>query len=329
MEKSELEKLKQENLLLREQNERDPLTGLYNRCAVETHINKTLKNSRGGAMLVLDLDHFKDINDKYGHLMGDEVIREAAAAFSHLFWPLDIVGRVGGDEFVAFICTNCTQKTLDDKAARLKYYFDDISRRLHLVRPLSGTLGRTMREPEDDYRTLFDRADEALLQEKSKRHRRRKSSDDLVSNKGICTDVSLIRKDLREQNASFGAYCQDYESFKRIYRFVERGLARSGRSAYVILMTLADRKGGVLPLMQKAEQMGVLHDIIGKSLRSGDVFARYSSCQYLLMVLDTSLENAHRIGERIRLAFESVSSETDNLCLQNNVYPMEPTGKKS
>ena len=85
----------------------DSLTGLFNRGAILEHLERELtravreKNSLG--VIIADLDHFKRLNDTYGHLAGDEVIRETAYRFRQATRPYDLVGRYGGEEFLILL----------------------------------------------------------------------------------------------------------------------------------------------------------------------------------------------------------------------------------
>jgi Amt family ammonium transporter len=87
----------------------DPLTGLANRAlfteTLATHV-KQANDGWGCGVLLVDLDHFKDVNDLYGHPAGDEVIRETARRLSEALGPADMAARLGGDEF-AVILGNC------------------------------------------------------------------------------------------------------------------------------------------------------------------------------------------------------------------------------
>jgi two-component system cell cycle response regulator len=82
----------------------DPLTGLYNRRYAEPHLRGLALSAREGgpgfAMLVLDIDHFKRINDRFGHAAGDAVLREVARRLSDALRPEDLVARIGGEEFL-------------------------------------------------------------------------------------------------------------------------------------------------------------------------------------------------------------------------------------
>jgi diguanylate cyclase (GGDEF)-like protein/PAS domain S-box-containing protein len=92
---------REEHVRLTMLSERDPLTGLLNRAGLESYLRKRTEQGGGAslAMLYIDLDHFKAINDTYGHMTGDDVLREFAARLQNLVRPSDAVARLGGDEF--------------------------------------------------------------------------------------------------------------------------------------------------------------------------------------------------------------------------------------
>ena len=99
------------SLKLREELEaqsiRDPLTSLYNRRYMEDNlqreISKSARHKTKLGMMVLDIDHFKSINDNFGHDMGDVVIKETGEIISSHFRDSDIVCRYGGEEFVVIM----------------------------------------------------------------------------------------------------------------------------------------------------------------------------------------------------------------------------------
>ncbi|OOO00640.1 MAG: hypothetical protein ATN35_06310 [Epulopiscium sp. Nele67-Bin004] len=89
----------------------DDLTGLYNRKSIDELITVHLKEDTTGALFIIDIDNFKAINDNLGHTVGDAVLKEVAQKLSLLFGTTDIVGRLGGDEFIAFMKTNNNVQT--------------------------------------------------------------------------------------------------------------------------------------------------------------------------------------------------------------------------
>ena len=92
---------KREEMRLRELSQRDPLTGLLNRAGFEQYLDRALIEGRGGslALLYIDLDRFKPINDQYGHPVGDQMLLLVAQRLCKTVRPTDGVARLGGDEF--------------------------------------------------------------------------------------------------------------------------------------------------------------------------------------------------------------------------------------
>jgi len=91
----------EERLRLVGLSQHDPLTGLLNRAGFETFLIEQVRRGEGATLAVLyvDLDHFKPVNDQHGHATGDEVLRQFAARLKSAVRPTDAVARLGGDEF--------------------------------------------------------------------------------------------------------------------------------------------------------------------------------------------------------------------------------------
>ena len=96
----------QRNILLKRAAQTDALTGVYNKKNTEEKINRLLHNpaDKGRhAFLIMDVDNFKHINDTYGHAVGDSVLKEFGKILQNYFRENDIIGRIGGDEFVVLM----------------------------------------------------------------------------------------------------------------------------------------------------------------------------------------------------------------------------------
>jgi diguanylate cyclase (GGDEF)-like protein len=153
---------------LRELAARDPLTGLWNHSAIiELLVSEIDRAERHGTCLgiaLVDLDRFKSINDTYGHLIGDHVLREAAQIMSHSVRPYDAVGRLGGEEFLV-ILPGCDQINAVSHAERLRSALNRAVVNTH-AGPLrfTASFGVTVVAPEAgmDAQTAIGTADIAM-----------------------------------------------------------------------------------------------------------------------------------------------------------------------
>ncbi len=106
-----------------ELSSRDALTGLANRrafeVAVSREVDRVARSGEPALLLTLDIDHFKRVNDSHGHAAGDQVIRAVAAALLDCVRPMDLVARIGGEEF-AIILPNCASTFGETVAERVR-----------------------------------------------------------------------------------------------------------------------------------------------------------------------------------------------------------------
>lgn len=328
--RQEITSLKEENERLSRLASRDWLTGAYNRGATEEKINRMLADKKAGVLIVVDIDQFKRINDRFGHLSGDLVLQEITRVLGVMKLKNDLLGRIGGDEFVLYLPLNQDEAFMEERCHQIRSRLHGIYMDQPPINGISATVCGSIYQPGDDYRSLFDRADQKLLAAKRERNRKINPSAPrglrATAKKGIDIDMTLIRTELAEQELVPGAYCQDYETFKSIYRFVERRLRRSSESAYIILFTLTDKTGDFPELPKREAQMEALKSVIQSSLRLGDVFTQYSSCQYLVMVSNVDDQTSELIAGRISDAFYDVTASIEDKLLLHHCYPMRPAG---
>lgn len=186
--------------------------------------------------------------------------------------------------------------------------------------PLSATVVWALQTPADTWPELLARADGEMERELADMESAWRQST--RSRDRYIRDVKQVRKELAEQIRKPGAYCRDYETFKGIYRFLARGIIRSGQKACVILITVVNEEGGSPWLKEKDTLMKQLGSQIEAALRIGDVYTRYSSSQYLLLVINTTERQADKIAERIREQF--LVSREGNDVLIHNCYELQP-----
>ena len=157
--------------ILKKLAERDQLTGLYNRSTCENIIRETLNSSDPGAdvhaLLVIDMDNFKMINDTFGHMEGDAALVRLASGLSRLFRTGDVVGRLGGDEFFVFM-TNCTDGDAPlQKARQIGQLFKNTYRVNDAEVNISASIGIALFPREGiSFAALYKSADDALYEAK-------------------------------------------------------------------------------------------------------------------------------------------------------------------
>jgi diguanylate cyclase (GGDEF)-like protein len=141
----------------------DALTGLHNRRyfheTLAREVARAHRYDRRLALIVFDLDDFKGINDRIGHLSGDGVLAEAAERIRDVVRSADIACRVGGDEF-AVVLPESTLSDADQLYARLRSALS--SRPVGQAGPLTMSAGMAEVQPDDDAIAFFQRADHAL-----------------------------------------------------------------------------------------------------------------------------------------------------------------------
>lgn len=287
-----LKLLEDENKKLIRMVEYDWLTGVYNRGAVQRRINQILMQRHMGVLFVMDVNSFKAINDLYGHLCGDATLKAIGKKLNEIFSVEDVYGRIGGDEFVVYLPLDQDEAFVTEMEIEIAKRMAEITfgdKQEHVSMAVCGS----SYQQGDTYDTLFARADDKLLQLKSER-KKQKTEFKFAS---ICKDKSLIREELQEKDVQLGAFCQEYDSFKNIYRFVERYLCRSEHKVYLILLTLLEEHQNQQITMQH------LKCSIHRVLRLGDVFTQYSSCQFLIMAMDVDETAIDKMVERIKIDF--------------------------
>jgi len=152
-----------EELLVKSQI--DGLTGLYNAVTTKDLINKRIKSKEKrvvDALILLDCDCFKSINDTCGHLVGDQVLEELAKVLKKVFRSTDIVGRIGGDEFCIYLKDIPSVEFLREKCRKVS----DMLLEVIELPDVSFSIGVSLIIDGQSYEEAFQRADEALYQAK-------------------------------------------------------------------------------------------------------------------------------------------------------------------
>lgn len=164
---SNIDEERKEKEYLMEQAQKDGLTKILNVVTSRRLIEKSMsemKESDNGGFLLLDIDHFKAVNDNFGHMRGDQVLYEIAAILRESFCPDDIVGRLGGDEFIVYMKRVGTNSILNDKCDILCRKAREI--KLDEETNVTISIGAVKVSPNDTYDDVYQRVDTALYEAK-------------------------------------------------------------------------------------------------------------------------------------------------------------------
>ena len=292
---------------------RDSLTGLWNRTYAIDNVNGHLsdRHHSGGVMFAINLDNFKKFNSVYGHVAGDDLIVRFAEVLRSVMREDDVISRIGGDEFMLFFKDRQERSFAAAKAEEIILEtgkINDVAVNEQDV-TVSVSIGITLCPLDGgDFETLYNRADKALyfIKRNGKNNYHFYSDEASVAreNNGTNVDLVYLKRFLTEQETGSGAYQVEYESFKKIYRFLLRVQKRSHNPIMLLLITILNRDGSAPDTEMLEKAFPRLKKAVSASIRTNDIGTTYSSSQYIVLLVDTNRENGYVIGERVRQIFE-------------------------
>ncbi|WP_321351542.1 GGDEF domain-containing protein [Halopseudomonas oceani] len=148
----------------------DTLTGAGNRLALNQNLERDIRSSkRSGqplSLMVLDVDHFKSVNDRYGHAYGDEALKAMVDCVTATLRNVDCLYRLGGEEFVVLL-NNTDAEACHLVAERIRQSIEELQFQIDgQPLPMTASLGHATLRSQDDARSLLDRADQRMYQAK-------------------------------------------------------------------------------------------------------------------------------------------------------------------
>ena len=147
----------------------DGLTKLLTKEAGQTQIERIMRmeTRQPGALVIFDLDNFKEINDTYGHELGDVILSEVGRMLRKSFRTQDVMMRFGGDEFVVFMSGVTGSEPIEWRARRIREQMAEVTKKLPGMDRISCSFGVAF-FPDDgtSYDELFEHADAALYDAK-------------------------------------------------------------------------------------------------------------------------------------------------------------------
>ncbi|WP_026490017.1 GGDEF domain-containing protein [Butyrivibrio sp. XBB1001] len=159
---------KEENEILMEKSQTDLLTGLFNKLSFEDKSKELLNDRHIGAkatLFIFDLDNFKEVNDRYGHQVGDEVLKKFAEIIKSYFHPTDVFGRIGGDEFMVLVMGEMGKEFVETRCRSVLHEFKTF--RTEEASGFSCSIGIVEDTKGLNFEDMYNLADKALYQAKA------------------------------------------------------------------------------------------------------------------------------------------------------------------
>lgn len=302
-----LEQKTREVSAIKSKFQQDALTGLWDRAYTEELVNQILERSTTGALMMMDIDNFKSVNDSYGHDAGDKMLLALADVLRNTSKEGDVLCRIGGDEFMAFLRDSSSRAEARDRAVEIISQMADSITRLGFDVNTSISIG-IAQVPEDgtEFTKLYGCADKALYyvkrNGKNSYHFYGDKLRDETARSRELVNLQYLQEFMHREDNGKGAYFLDVDSFRYVYNFVRRLNVRKNRDVSLLLFTVGENENG--------NSMEILEKTIYVFLRRSDVAARYSSKQAIVILMDANEDNACIAAERIVDHFSEATGGT-------------------
>ena len=259
----------------------DPMTGLLNKAAATRELEKICAIETG-ALLMIDLDSFKLVNDIHGHAVGDKILIAFSNLIKNISGKTDIIGRIGGDEFIAFCHNLKMENIVATKTAYLNEKITEVAKKLmgeNMNIQLGVSIGAVfVPKYGRDFADLYKKADKALYKVKQNgKHGCSVYSDETHAEQEIFFDITQI---LGERNAARNAYQLEPEAFKIVYRFVVR-LAATYKKDFQLMTISIDSNDETV--------FDEITELLKYNLRVSDCFTRGGKNQFVVLLPETKL----------------------------------------
>ena len=308
----------------------DKLTGFLNKVSGTSQIIKCCKN-KSGALMIIDLDNFKLVNDLYGHDMGDRVLVAFSDIVREKTKEPDVVCRFGGDEFMAFINGEIKE---EDVAGLVRSLNDMLSAKASELMgenhgiPLGLSAGAVM-IPEfgRDYDSLFSLVDSTLYTVKQNgKHGyalyNREDEAEEFREDNLDSEINRITKIVEERNDGKGALLLSRESFATVYRLIIRFNKMYGGMAVKALFSInaEDETKTSQELTEIYSQFGM---VLQKNLRKSDIIMQSRSNQFFVFLPELSSDDMPGILDKIMKEWND-TSYSEGIKVENAVQYILP-----
>ncbi len=292
---------------LTEEATMDKLTGFLNKASGTKRVTELCREERG-ALMIMDLDSFKLVNDLYGHDMGDRVLEAFSSVVRENVRAEDVVCRIGGDEFMGFFAEMTEESAVASLTKRLNTRLmqeaDSLMGDDHGV-PLGISIGVAVsNENANDYQLLFQFADNALYEVKRNGKHSYCIYDPEMTHEAeeenLEEDLNRVLQIVSERGEGKGALLLGIEAFSWNFRYMERFRQRYGGCGTRILFSLSSEEKGVL----YTEMVSEFGNVLKNSLRKSDILMQWKKNKYLVVLPLLQESDIPKIIDRLRNAWE-------------------------
>jgi len=310
----------------------DKLTGFLNKAATGEALSKFCSNAEG-SLAMIDLDSFKLVNDIYGHEMGDKILIAFANILRKNAPANSQYGRIGGDEFNAFLfglltpdeLTDFTQRLNDQLVAEAKSLMGE-----DMDIPLGVSVG-AVQVPKHGvvYDTLLKFADKALyVVKKNGKHgclyyRAEDYADDELNRSRLSIDT--ISEILGERSIPDVALQLDKDAFSDVYRYVMRYNVRNSRIAGKLLFTLDEVEG--VDRQAYLDACDTFGNHIRDSLRKSDIFMRTRFNQYFVLLTEVRMDSLPLVCDHLIEKWEKDNAGLLSITSEHELVVLDHRGE--
>lgn len=300
----DIDKEKKARIELEYNAERDALTGLHNKAITKKLISKYMMEMHdadfGGVLFMIDIDNFKNINDSLGHIYGDAVLRELSEKLNRCFKDIDIIGRIGGDEFMVFLKGSFHKKKIEEKAAEIcksfhNYYQGDGKTEYEI----SASVGvAVFPQHGDTFEELYKKADIAMY---------------ISKNKGKNTYSIYEGEKFIEYKSTRDDY-DDITSTMSFKKFSENATEilqeKSDKKYILVVLDINDFKAinGIYGFDEGDKILKLMAKSIGITVKKDEPFARMSNDKFVVLTEYTEEKEIYNQGEQFRQNFYNLEN---------------------
>ncbi|MCM1175424.1 MAG: diguanylate cyclase [Blautia sp.] len=281
----------------------DYLTGLLSREEGEKEIAESLR-SGSGCIMMIDLDQFREVNDRFGHLAGDAVLKEVAGLLKEVSRK-NIICRMGGDEFLCYAEGISRREEAEEKVKMILASFEKRKSETGMPENVFLSIGISLFGKDGgSFEELVRKADKALYHVKQSNDKKRR----YFFYQGTSVEKTLEQSkadldrlvDMAENGQTYqGVFQTACEEFRRVCDFVTRLSQQNHQEMQLILFTLYSADGSDIRIGQMERAMQCMEQAIIKSLRGADAGTRYSSFQFLVILPGAGRNDIRAVTERI------------------------------